>query len=105
MQFFAEAAPVVRGGLADLDARAQRIGSHQGFASLTAARQDALLRDIEHTPFFAIARSLVIIGAFADPSYGGNRAGAGWKMLAIEHGTTYAPPFGWYDSEFRPDAA
>ena len=33
------------------------------------------------TPFFAGARTLVVIGAFADPSYGGNRAGAGWTML------------------------
>ena len=105
MAFFAEAVPVVRAGLADLDTRAKRTGSRNGFASLAVARQNELMRDIEHTPFFAVARSLVVIGAFADPSYGGNRGGAGWKMLAIEHGTTYAAPFGWYDSEFRPDAA
>jgi gluconate 2-dehydrogenase gamma chain len=105
MTFFAEAVPVVRAGLADLDIRAKRVGGRNVFASLTTAQQNELMREIEHSPFFAIARSLVVIGAFADPSYGGNRGGAGWKMLAIEHGTTYAPPFGWYDSELHPDAA
>jgi gluconate 2-dehydrogenase gamma chain len=105
MGFFSEAVPVLRGGLADLDARATRMGSRNGFASLTVARQNELMREIEDTPFFAIARSLVVIGAFADPSYGGIRGGAGWKMLAIEHGTTYAAPFGWYDSGLHPDAA
>ncbi len=103
--FFAEAVPVVRAGLADLDLRAKRLGGRNGFASLSVAQQDAMIREIEHTAFFAIARSLVVIGAFADPAYGGNRGGAGWKMLAIEHGTTYAAPFGWYDSELHPDAA
>ena len=104
MRFFADAAPVIGAGLADLDARGKRVGGRNGFASLDTSRQIEIMRDIEHTPFFAIARSLVIIGAFGDPSYGGNRGGAGWNLLAVEHGTTYAPPFGWYDSG-RPDAA
>jgi gluconate 2-dehydrogenase gamma chain len=97
--FFAEATPVVRAGLADLDARAKVKGGRNGFASLTTDQQNDVIREIERTPFFAIARSLVVIGAFADPSYGGNRNGAGWKMLGIEHGTTYAAPFGWYDAQ------
>jgi hypothetical protein len=105
MGFFSEAVPVVRAGLADLDVRAKRVGGRNGFASLSADQQSEIIREIEHTPFFAIARSLVVIGAFADPAHGGNRGGAGWKMLAIEHGTTYAAPFGWYDSELHPDAA
>jgi hypothetical protein len=105
MGFFSEAVPVVRAGLADLDVRAKRVGGRNGFASLSANQQSEIIREIEHTPFFAIARSLVVIGAFADPAHGGNRGGAGWKMLAIEHGTTYAAPFGWYDSELHPDAA
>jgi gluconate 2-dehydrogenase gamma chain len=105
MGFFGEAVPVVRAGLADLDVRAKRVGGRNGFASLSSGQQSEIIREIEHTPFFAIARSLVVIGAFADPAYGGNRSGAGWKMLAIEHGTTYAAPFGWYDSELHPDAA
>lgn len=104
MQFFADAAPVIGAGLADLDARGKRRGGRNGFASLDTSQQIEIIREIEHTPFFAIARSLVIIGAFGDPSYAGNRDGAGWKLLAIENGTTYAAPFGWYDTG-RPDAA
>lgn len=104
MRFFADAAPVIAAGLADLDMRGKRMGGRNGFPSLDASQQIEIIREIEHTPFFAIARSLVIIGAFGDPSYGGNRGGAGWKLLSIEHGTTYAAPFGWYDSG-RPDAA
>lgn len=103
--FFSEAVPVIRGGLADLDQRANRIGGRNGFSSLSTSRQHEVLHDIEHSAFFAIARSLVIVGAFADPSYDELRRGSGWRMLAIEHGTTYAPPFGWYDSTLHPDAA
>jgi Gluconate 2-dehydrogenase subunit 3 len=101
MAFFAEVAPIIRAGLADLDVRAKRVGGRNGFASLAVTRQNEMLHEIEYTPFFAIARSLVVIGMFADPSYGGNRGGSGWKMLGIEHGTTYAAPFGWYAAVSR----
>ena len=82
----------------------QTHGRTQRLRFARPSQQIEIIDEIEHTPFFAIARSLVIIGAFGDPSYGGNRGGVGWKLLAIEHGTTYAAPFGWYDSG-RPDAA
>ncbi len=40
------------------------------------------------TPFFTAARALVVIGTFADPSYGGNKGGAGWMMIGIDHRPT-----------------
>jgi hypothetical protein len=96
--FFAAGAPVVRAGLADLDARAHALKRGAEFASLGAAQQVAIMRRIEHEPFFATARTLVVIGTFAEPSYGGNRGAAGWAMVGIDHRPSYAAPFGWYDA-------
>lgn len=97
--FFAASAPVVRAGLADLDARARALGGTRGFASLAAGPQAAILRQIEHGDFFKAARALVLIGTFADPSYGGNRDGAGWTMVGIDHRGSYTAPFGYYDAQ------
>ena len=96
--FFAADVPVVRAGLADLDRRARVVGERGGFASLTTTQQIAILREIEHGDFFAAARRLVIIGTFADASYGGNRGGAGYVIAGIDHRGSYTAPFGWYDA-------
>jgi gluconate 2-dehydrogenase gamma chain len=96
--FFAASAPVVRAGLADLDARARALGGRRGFAALAAGQQEAILRQIEHGDFFKAARTLVLVGTFADPSYGGNRGGAGWAMLGFDHRPSYTSPFGYYDA-------
>ena len=95
--FFADVVPVVRAGLADLDARARAL-DERDFASLSAGRQVAIMRQVEATPFFAAARMLVVVGTFADSAYGGNRQAAGWTIVGLEHEPTYASPFGWYDA-------
>lgn len=105
MPFFADSVPVVRAGLADLDVRAKSSGGRDGFVSLTRAQQVALMRQVETTPFFATARTLVVIGTMADPSYGGNRGGAGWSIVGIEHRPSFTAPFGWYDAQAMADAA
>ena len=105
MPFFADAVPLLRAGLADLDASAKQTGGRNGFASLASKQQIALMREIETTPFFATARTLVVIGTFADPSYGGNRDGAGAAIIGIEPRASYTAPFGWYDAAFLTDAA
>jgi hypothetical protein len=102
--FFAKHAPVVRAGLADLDARARAIGGNV-FASLSSAEQIAVMRQVEHDDFFKTARMLVLIGVFADPSYGGNRHGAGSMIMAIDHRPSYTAPFGWYDAQTETDQA
>ena len=101
--FFADVVPVVRAGLADLDARARALGERD-FASLSAGRQVAIMRQVEATPFFAAARMLVVVGTFADSAYGGNSRGAGWKIVGFEHEPTYTSPFGWYDAHEEADA-
>lgn len=99
LPFFAASVPVIHAGLADLDARARKAGAPNGFASLSSDRQIAIMRQIEHEPFFTAARTLVVIGTFADPSYGGNRDGTGWRLVGIDHRPSYQAPFGWYDAQ------
>ena len=96
--FFAESVPLIRAGLADLDARA-RAAEHKDFASLAVAQQAAIMRQIEREPFFAAARLLVVIGTLADPSHGGNRNRVGWAMVKMEHRPSYVAPYGWYDAQ------
>jgi len=100
---FSASLPLMRSGLEHLDASAHAKGARNGFASLDAGRQIALMRTIEQTPFFTAARTLVVIGAFADPSHGGNRGGAGWGMMGIEHSPSFTAPFGWYDAHPETD--
>jgi hypothetical protein len=84
-------------GRAGLDARA--VEAHgQPFAALGPAQQDALLREIEDTPFFGLAHYLTVAGMFALPTYGGNRGYAGWKLIGFDHRHGWAPPFGHYDA-------
>lgn len=104
MPFFAASLPVVRAGLADLDARAKAFDAHGGFASLGAAQQMAIMQRIEGDPFFTTARTMVVIGTLADPSYGGNRDATGWTMIGMEHHASYSAPFGWYDGPARTGA-
>jgi len=87
---FADELALLRAGLAALAAR--------DFAALPEARQDALLREVECEPYFDAARALVVVGTLADPAYGGNRDGAGWRLVGIERRARYDAPFGWYDA-------
>ena len=88
----AAAVPLYKGGLAALDGIAVA-RSKKSFADLEATQQDAILRDVdagtaaewtlEQLPsplFFETARQHTIIAFLADPSYGGNRDYAGWKV-------------------------
>jgi hypothetical protein len=98
--FFGGMLPLVREGLAQLDAHARERDA-AGFAALPPAARDDALRAVEGSPFFGTMRLLVILGMFADPSYGGNAGGAGWRLLRIERAPAFAPPFGYYDGEAR----
>ncbi|HKP30567.1 MAG TPA: gluconate 2-dehydrogenase subunit 3 family protein [Gemmatimonadales bacterium] len=91
--------PIVRTGLADLTRRAG--GS---FAALPASRQDALLKAVEQTEFFQLVRAFTLCGMFADPSWGGNREQAGWRLLGFDPRAIWQPPFGFYDADPGEDA-
>ena len=96
--FFAASVPIVRRGLADLDMRARMMRRGKDFAALPDESQIAIMRDVERDPFFDVARTLVIIGTFSDPSHGGNRGTVGWTAIGLDHRPSYSAPFGWYDA-------
>jgi gluconate 2-dehydrogenase gamma chain len=78
-------------------------GRHPGaasFAALPSEQQIAYLATVERTPFFDTTRLLTLLGMFSMPAYGGNRNGAGWKMLGFEDRHAFHPPFGYYDRDY-----
>ena len=50
---------------------------------LSPAEQDAKLKEIETTLFFALLRTHSIEGMFCDPMHGGNANLAGWKLIGF----------------------
>jgi gluconate 2-dehydrogenase gamma chain len=94
--------PPVRAGLGALDARAAEAGG-PSFADLPIDRQVALMEEVEESEFFFLARLLTIMGVLADPLYGGNRDGAGWELVRLEHRPVFRPPFGYYDAGYTAE--
>lgn len=89
-------------GLAALAEKRQAMFPHsKSFASLPEADQIALLQTIETTPFFDLVRVHTVTGFFANPSYGGNRGLAGWKLIGFEDTFQFTPPFGYYDANYK----
>ena len=89
----------IRAGLTELDRRAQDAYG-VAFKDALSPQQDELIAGMVDTPFFQLARMLVVIGVFAHPIHGGNRNHAGFTLLQMEHQPAYQPPFGWYDAEY-----
>jgi gluconate 2-dehydrogenase gamma chain len=89
-----------RKDLKDLNRRAtKRDRNARSFAQLSAANQDAVLREIERTPMFNGLRYLTMVGMFANSSWGGNRDNVGWRLLGFEPHAIHKPPFGYYDAQ------
>jgi gluconate 2-dehydrogenase gamma chain len=87
-------------GLADLNQEVHRRWPETArFASLASERQIDLLKAVEPSPFFQMARFATIAGTFANASWGGNRDKIGWRILGFEDRFVWAPPFGDYDAE------
>jgi len=82
--------------------RAELFPRSKSIAELHADQQIQLLRAIENTEFFDQVRTHSIMGFFGNPSYGGNRGLAGWKLIGFEDRFHFEPPFGYYDG---PDGA
>jgi gluconate 2-dehydrogenase gamma chain len=101
---FAPMRDSIQQGLADLDTRAARHGARE-FADLTSDQQIAAMKEVENTPFFFQARMLTIMGVLADPRYGGNRNEALNRLMRVEHGSSWQPPFGYYDAQLVAEQA
>lgn len=90
----------VAAAAADLDRRAgAAVPGTASFADLDAETQIAVLREAEQEGWFGVARFLVLAGVFSDPSWGGGRDDARFRIYGIEHAPGYTPPFGYYDAE------
>jgi gluconate 2-dehydrogenase gamma chain len=70
------------------------------FAALASAQQIEFLHTVDTTRFFDQARLLTLCGMLSSPKYGGNRDGAGWKMLGFEDQHVFESPFGYYDRDY-----
>ena len=70
-----------------------------GFAELAGELQDALLRAAEaredHT-FFELVLAHAMEGMFGDPAHGGNKDGAGWKLMGYP-----GPRYVWTERDQR----
>lgn len=98
--FAAGALEGVRAGLGELAATVTAGPGGDVFSELGPDEQDAVLRSIENGPFFGLVRVLTVMGFLGDPSLGGNRERAGWRLIGFEDAGAYQPPFGYYDAEY-----
>lgn len=90
-----------RDGLAALD-RYARSAKGERFATLAAADQDALLRNVEANAapefgpgaagFFNLLLTHTIQGTFSDPAHGGNVDFIGWRMIGYPGVRTLVTP-------------
>jgi gluconate 2-dehydrogenase gamma chain len=106
-----------REGLPELQARvAEMFPGTSKFSALMPEHQDEALHSIdEQSPrgrqrrfrtspgaqnFFETLRQHTIAGFLIDPDYGGNRDGAGWKVIGRAREHIFQPPFGYYDKGY-----
>jgi len=78
--FLAPSRPAYSTGLAAIDLAAKNAHG-QPFAKLSDADQDAILKSMDATAFFALVRAHTIQGTFCDPFYGGNANFVGWDLI------------------------
>lgn len=76
-------------GLAALDELARTVDG-RSFGDLDTEARDALLAEIEAgahgtelQAVFELVRLHTVYGMFADPVHGGNRGGAGWRLIGF----------------------
>lgn len=90
--FAREQRNLYRAGLRELDDLCrERHG--RPFRQLTESSQDALLAELDARHdvaadktaalLFAVVREHVMQACFCDPAYGGNRKGAGWRLVGL----------------------
>ena len=86
-------------GLAEIAAkRTSLFPGSTSCAALTSPQRIELLKAVEQTRFFQLLRTHTMFGFLADPGYGGNRDGAGYKTMQYQPAHMYNSPFGFYDT-------
>ena len=99
--YFSAMAPGYRQGLADFQAKFRESHAGATFAAASPADQTAFLKSADRTAFFGTTRVLTVLGMFTSPKYGGNFQGSGWKLMGFVDQHAFAPPFGYYDAEYK----
>jgi gluconate 2-dehydrogenase gamma chain len=121
--FAADDQKTYREGLPELLARvSEMFPGVAKFSALTPEQQDGVLHSFEEhaeSPqkagkpaqrtfrprpgaqnFFETLHQHTIVGFLIDPDFGGNRDGAGWKVIGREREHMFQPPFGYYDKDY-----
>ena len=89
-------------GLPVLQAKTQEMFPNvPRFSQATPDQQDAVLKALEGQPIFELIREHTVMGFVADPARGGNRGKVGWKCIGFDDSPAYAPPFGYYDRDYK----
>lgn len=78
---------------------AKRFPGKGRYAALAAAQQHDVMAwlEKENAGLFGLLKGVTVTGMFANPSYGGNKNKAGWKLLGFRDQFSWSPPFGYYD--------
>lgn len=94
--------PIYTVGLKNLKLSTQKLfPGVDNFSTLGGAQKIQLLTTIEKTEFFEVVRVHTIMGFLSKPEYGGNYKQAGWNLIGFDDRMFHAPPFGYYDRDFR----
>jgi gluconate 2-dehydrogenase gamma chain len=115
--FDTDSVPVYEKGLASLNQlTCNKYPEAKTFADATSEEQHAVLTELESnragsegeqrigpegfTGFFQTIRLHTVLGFLVDPSAGGNRDYAGWKVVGRDPAESFSPPFGYYDKNY-----
>ncbi|MGB7435212.1 MAG: gluconate 2-dehydrogenase subunit 3 family protein [Candidatus Acidiferrum sp.] len=115
--FASEYVPIYEKGLVNLSHLTSiKYPGVRTFADATPEQQEAVLIEFtaahngaegprgfvagESSDFFQTIRMHTIFGFLADPSAGGNRNFAGWKVVERDPSESFSPPFGYYDKNY-----
>jgi Gluconate 2-dehydrogenase subunit 3 len=99
--YFSEMAPDYRRGLKDFQSGFAAANPGRSFGAAAPDIQMSFLHTADRTPFFEMTRMLTVLGMFSSPKYGGNFQGTGWKLMGFVDQHAFAPPFGYYDAQYK----
>ena len=115
--FAVDTRPVYEKGIAAINQLAStKYPGRKTFADASPEEQEALLTEFaagrgiggayleigpaDSRDFFQTIRMHTVFGFLADPSAGGNKDYAGWKVVGRDPAPTFAPPYGYYDKGY-----
>lgn len=117
MTFAADTRPTYEKGIAAVNQlTSTKYPTRKTFADATADEQEAILTEFIASgayrggrpeivfegskDFFQTIRMHTIFGFLADPSAGGNRDYAGWKVVGRDPSPSFSAPYGYYDKDY-----